>query len=254
MKVVLLAGGLGTRLSEETDVRPKPLVEIGGHPILWHIMNTYAAAGLHDFVVALGYKGYMIKEFFANYYLHSTDVTIDLSKNAIETHGSATEPWRVTLVDTGDATMTGGRLRRLRSHLDDSTFCMTYGDGLADIDVRDLLAFHRAQGKLATLTVVQPPGRFGAVELDGDSIVGFSEKPHGDGGWINGGYFVLEPAVLDLIGDDETVWERQPLETLARSGRLAAYKHAGFWHPLDTLRDKRALEEMWRSGHAPWKR
>lgn len=254
MKVVLLAGGQGTRLAEETDIRPKPLIEIGGRPILWHIMNIYAAAGFCDFVVALGYKGYMIKEYFANYYLHSSDVTIDLAKNALQTHGSKAEPWRVTLVDTGDDTMTGGRLRRLRGYLGNETFCMTYGDGVADIDVAALVAFHREHEKAATLTAVQPPGRFGALELRGDEVVAFAEKPHGDNAWINGGYFVLEPSVLDLVSGDATIWENEPLETLAREGRLAAYRHAGFWHPLDTLRDKRALEELWKSGDAPWKR
>ncbi|MGH7736321.1 MAG: glucose-1-phosphate cytidylyltransferase [Candidatus Tyrphobacter sp.] len=254
MKVVLLAGGLGSRLAEETDVRPKPLVEIGGRPILWHIMKTYAAAGHTEFVVALGYRGYMIKEYFANYYLHSSDVTIDLSRNEVQTHESAAEPWRVTLVDTGDETMTGGRLLRLRRYVGDETFCMTYGDGLADLDVAKTIAFHRAHGKPATLTAVQPPGRFGALELRGDEVAAFREKPHGDNAWINGGYFVLEPEVLDLIEDDSTVWENEPLESLAQSGHLAAYRHEGFWQPLDTLRDKRALEALWQSGNAPWKR
>lgn len=254
MKVVLLAGGHGTRLAEETDVRPKPLIEIGGRPILWHIMKTYAAAGLTEFVVALGYKGYMIKEYFANYYLHSADVTIDLAKNDVRAHESGAEPWRVTLVDTGDATMTGGRLRRLRRYLGDETFCMTYGDGVADIDVAKTIAFHRAHKKPATLTAVQPPGRFGALELRGNDVVAFTEKPHGDNSWINGGYFVLEPSVLDLIDGDDTVWEESPLGTLARTGKLSAYKHDGFWHPLDTLRDKRALEALWQRGEAPWKR
>ncbi len=254
MKVVLLAGGQGTRLAEETDVRPKPLVEIGGRPILWHIMKTYAAAGIADFIVALGYKGYMIKEYFANYYLHSSDVTIDLAKNDVHAHESSAEPWRVTLVDTGDETMTGGRLRRLRRYLGDETFCMTYGDGVADIDVSALVAFHRAHGKPATLTAVQPPGRFGALRLRGDDVVAFTEKPQGDNAWINGGYFVLEPSVLDLVAGDETVWEDAPLGTLAREGKLAAYRHSGFWHPVDTLRDKRTLEAMWQRGDAPWKR
>lgn len=235
-------------------MRPKPLIEIGGRPVLWHIMKTYGAAGLTDFIVALGYRGYMIKEYFANYHLHAADVTIDLAKNAVETHASAAEPWTVTLVDTGDGTMTGGRLRRLRRYLGNETFCMTYGDGVADIDVAALLAFHRAHGKPATLTAVQPPGRFGALELEGDVVSAFTEKPRGDHAWINGGYFVLEPEVLDLIGGDESVWEDAPLQTLARTGKLAAYRHDGFWHPLDTLRDKRALEALWQRGDAPWKR
>ncbi len=253
MKVVLLAGGFGTRLAEETDVRPKPLVEIGGRPIIWHIMKLYGSAGLDEFLIALGYKGYMLKEYFANYHLHAADVTVDLAKNTTLTHGSAAEPWRVTLVDTGEATMTGGRLKRLRSYID-GTFCMTYGDGVGDVDIAALLAFHRAQGKAATVTIVQPPGRFGAVELRGSEVVAFTEKPRGDNAWINAGFFVLEPEALDLIDGDETIWEVGPLVRLAQTGNLAAYKHEGFWHPLDTLRDKRALETLWRSGNAPWKR
>lgn len=253
MKVVLLAGGFGTRLAEETDVRPKPLVEIGGRPILWHIMKLYGAAGVDEFLIALGYKGYMVKEYFANYHLHAADVTIDLAKNAVLTHGSAADPWRVTLVDTGETTMTGGRLKRLRPYID-GTFCMTYGDGVGDVDIAALLAFHRAHGKAATVTVVQPPGRFGAVELRGNDVVAFTEKPRGDNAWINAGFFVLEPAVLDLIEGDATVWEQEPLTRLAQMGNLAAYKHEGFWHPLDTLRDKRALDGLWRGGNAPWKR
>ncbi len=254
MKVVILAGGFGTRIAEETDVRPKPLIEIGGRPVLWHIMKIYAVAGLTDFVVCLGYKGYMIKEFFANYRLHTSDVTFDMAKNAMEVHESATEPWRVTLVDTGEATQTGGRLLRVRSHLGDAPFCMTYGDGVADIDVRKLVEFHRSHGRRATLTAVQPPGRFGSVFIEGNNVVRFVEKPEGDGTWINGGFFVLEPSTLDLITDDETVWEREPLQRLAEMHQLAAYKHSGFWQPLDTLRDKRQLEALWRDGRAPWKR
>lgn len=253
MKVVLLAGGLGTRLSEETAVRPKPLVEIGGKPILWHIMKIYAAAGFCEFVICLGYKGYLIKEFFANYYLHASDVTIDVANNSLEIHQSVVEPWRVTLVDTGDATMTGGRLKRVKHYLGPNPFLMTYGDGVADVDVSALVAFHESNRRRATMTVVQPPGRFGAVELDGDRVTDFREKPEGDGAWINGGFFVLQPDVLDLIADDETVWEQQPLETLARGGELSAYRHSGFWHPLDTLRDKRVLEQLWDTGSAPWK-
>lgn len=253
MKVVLLAGGLGTRLSEETTIRPKPLVEIGGRPILWHIMKIFAAAGLNEFIVCLGYKGYLIKEFFANYYLHASDVTIDVANNSLEIHQSVAEPWRITLVETGDATMTGGRLKRVRPYLGDEPFLMTYGDGVADVRIQDLLKFHERHGKRATMTVVQPPGRFGATEMDGDLVAQFREKPQGDGAWINGGFFVLEPAVLDLVESDGTVWEQQPLETLARSGQLAAFRHDGFWHPLDTVRDKRILEDLWASGEAPWK-
>ncbi|WP_321961145.1 glucose-1-phosphate cytidylyltransferase [Paraburkholderia sp. J7] len=252
MKVVLLAGGLGTRISEETSVRPKPMVEIGGKPILWHIMKIYAAHGLTDFVVCCGYKGYLIKEYFANYFLHMSDVTIDLGKNSIEVHQKKAEPWRVTLVDTGETTQTGGRLRRVRDYID-GDFCMTYGDGVGSIDVSELIKFHRAHGKKATMTAVQPPGRFGALELDGTQVNSFIEKPTGDGGWINGGFFVLNPSVLDLIEGDETLWERQPLETLATSGELQSWFHRGFWQPMDTLRDKTHLEELWSSGRAPWK-
>ncbi|WP_321865195.1 glucose-1-phosphate cytidylyltransferase [Paraburkholderia tropica] len=252
MKVVLLAGGLGTRISEETSVRPKPMVEIGGKPILWHIMKIYAAHGLTDFVVCCGYKGYLIKEYFANYFLHMSDVTIDLGKNSIEVHQKKAEPWRVTLVDTGETTQTGGRLRRVRDYID-GDFCMTYGDGVGSIDVSELIKFHRAHGKKATMTAVQPPGRFGALELDGTQVNSFIEKPTGDGGWINGGFFVLNPSVLDLIEGDETLWERQPLEMLATTGELQSWFHRGFWQPMDTLRDKTHLEELWSSGRAPWK-
>jgi glucose-1-phosphate cytidylyltransferase len=253
MKVIILAGGLGTRLAEETAVRPKPMVEIGGRPMLWHIMKIYAHHGLTDFVVCLGYKGYMVKEYFANWTLHRADVTIDLATNSLTWHDAPAEPWRVTLAETGDSTMTGGRLRRAARHLaPGETFCMTYGDGVADIDLGALIAFHRAHGRAATLTAVRPPGRFGAVAIEGDSVTRFVEKPEGDGGWINGGFFVLEPSVLDLIAGDETVWEREPLETLAATGELRAFRHAGFWQPMDTLRDKAVLEAAWASGRAPW--
>lgn len=252
MKVVLLAGGLGTRISEETSVRPKPMVEVGGKPILWHIMKIYATHGLTDFIVCCGYKGYLIKEYFANYFLHMSDVTIDLGKNSIEVHQKKAEPWRVTLVDTGESTQTGGRLRRVGDYIDDD-FCMTYGDGVGSINITELLAFHRAHGKQATMTAVQPPGRFGALEMNGTQVRSFMEKPTGDGGWINGGFFVLNPSVIDLIEGDETLWERQPLEALAKSDQLQAYFHHGFWQPMDTLRDKTHLEELWTAGNAPWK-
>lgn len=254
MKVVILAGGFGTRLSEETLVRPKPMVEIGGKPILWHIMKIYSRHGLKDFIICLGFKGYLIKEYFANYCLHTSDVTFDLATNTMTTHQRETEDWRVTLVDTGLDSQTGGRLGRVGRYLDDQPFCFTYGDGVADIDVSALLEFHRRHGKLATVTAMQPPGRFGALRLDGDTHVsGFQEKPMGDGGWINGGFFVLSPAVLRLIRHDQTTWEHEPLETLAAQGQLEAYKHHGFWQPLDTLRDKNHLEALWQSGEAPWK-
>jgi glucose-1-phosphate cytidylyltransferase len=252
MKVVLLAGGLGTRISEETSVRPKPMVEIGGKPILWHIMKIYATHGLTDFVVCCGYKGYLIKEYFANYFLHMSDVTIDLGKNSIEVHQKKAEPWRVTLVDTGESTQTGGRLRRVRDYID-GDFCLTYGDGVGSVNITELLAFHKAHGKHATMTAVQPPGRFGALEMNGTQVRSFMEKPTGDGGWINGGFFVLNPAVIDLIEGDETLWERQPLEALAKNDQLQAYFHHGFWQPMDTLRDKNHLEELWTAGNAPWK-
>jgi glucose-1-phosphate cytidylyltransferase len=248
MKALILAGGLGTRLSEETAVRPKPMVEIGGKPILWHIMKIYAAHGIYDFVVALGYKGYVIKEYFANYFLHASDVTIDLAKNHIDVHDTKTEPWHVTLVDTGDTTQTGGRIKRLRPHVGNEPFCMTYGDGVANIDIGALIATHSKRALRATLTAVQPPGRFGALELSDGIVTSFKEKPEGDGGLINGGFFVLEPDIFDLIDGDDTVWEREPLERLAASKQLGVYLHRGFWHPLDTLRDKRILEEKWAAG------
>jgi glucose-1-phosphate cytidylyltransferase len=253
MKAVILAGGLGTRISEETTVKPKPMVEIGGKPILWHIMKTYAFHGISDFIVCCGYKGYLIKEYFANYRLHMSDITVDLRDNRIDVHQTQAEPWRVTLVDTGEQTMTGGRLARVRAYLDDEDFCFTYGDGLSDVDIRALLAFHRTTGLKATLTAVQPPGRFGSLELEGERITGFREKPVGDGGWINGGFFVCSAAVFDYLDGDDTVWERRPMERLAAEGALAAYFHRGFWQPMDTLRDKLHLEQLWASRRAPWK-
>jgi glucose-1-phosphate cytidylyltransferase len=252
LKTVILAGGLGTRLSEETVIRPKPMVELGGRPILWHIMKLYSHFGINDFVICLGYKGYTIKEYFANYFLHNSDVTINLRNNELKVHQNSSEPWTVTLVDTGDDTATGGRLRRVRQHVDGETFCFTYGDGLADVDVTALIAFHRQQKTHATLTAVQPPGRFGVIDIEEDKIRDFAEKPPGDGSWINGGFFVLEPEVFDLIDSDATSWEREPLESLARSGQLSAFRHTGFFHPMDTMRDKTYLEELWASGRAPW--
>jgi len=253
MKAVILAGGLGTRISEESHLRPKPMIEIGGKPILWHIMKMYSAHGINDFVICLGYKGYVIKEYFANYFLHMSDVTFDMSKNSMEVHQRYVEPWRVTLVNTGEDTMTGGRLRRVREHVGEDTFCFTYGDGVSNVDLSAEIAFHRAHGKLATVCAVQPPGRYGALLLDGDGVTGFQEKPPGDGSWINGGFFVLQPEVLDYIDDDSTPWESAPLEALARENQLGAFQHSGFWQPMDTLRDKNALEALWQSGQAPWK-
>lgn len=253
MKAVILAGGLGTRLSEETQLRPKPMAEIGGKPILWHILKTYSSHGINDFIICLGYKGYMIKEYFANYFLHTSDVTFDMSNNRMEVHEKHAEPWRVTLVDTGENTMTGGRLKRVAHYLDDEDFCFTYGDGLSNVNIRDLISFHRLNKTLATVTAVQPPGRFGALDLQHNRISSFREKPEGDGGWINGGYFVLSPKVLEHITGDDTTWEKEPMESIAHAGQLAAYRHTGFWRPMDTLRDKMALEEMWNSNQAPWK-
>ena len=253
MQAVLLAGGLGTRLGEETSVRPKPMVEIGGMPILWHIMKIYSAHGVNDFIVCLGYKGYLIKEYFANYFLHAADVTIDLTKNSLEVHQNWSEPWRVTLVETGEETMTGGRLKAIQRYLKPGEpFCLTYGDGVADIDIGAQIAFHHAHGKKATITAVAPPGRFGALEFEGELVRRFREKPAGDGGLINGGFFVAESSVLDLIDGPDTVWEQGPLEELAAAGELVAFRHDGFWQPMDTLRDKLHLEELWREG-APWK-
>lgn len=254
MKAVILAGGLGTRLSEETGVRPKPMVEIGGRPILWHIMKLYSAHGITEFVVCCGYKGYVIKEYFANYFLHMSDVTFDLSNNGMEVHHGKAEPWKVTLVDTGDSTMTGGRVRRVRDYVaGDDAFCLTYGDGVADLDIAALVDFHRSHGRDATITAVQPPGRYGALLLDDDRVQDFVEKPRGDGSWINGGFFILSPKVIDRIEGDGTVWEEEPLTGLARDGQLMAHKHAGFWQPMDTLREKTYLETLWSEGRAPWK-
>ena len=252
MKAVILAGGLGTRLAEETHLRPKPMVEIGGKPILWHILKTYSHHGINEFIICCGYKGYMIKEYFANYFLHTSDVTFHMDRNHMEIHKQNAEPWKVTLVDTGENTLTGGRLGRVRDYLD-NTFCFTYGDGVADVDINALVAHHRAQGKQATLTAVQPPGRYGVIGLDGYQVEQFQEKPDGDGGWINGGYFVLEPAVLDLLDGDNCTWERKPLNSLASNSQLNAYFHKGFWQPMDTLRDRQRLEELWAAGTAPWK-
>lgn len=253
MKAVVLAGGLGTRLSEETSVRPKPMVEVGGKPVLWHILKIYSQHGINDFIICLGYKGYMVKEYFANYFLHTSDVTFDLADNRMEVHQRYAEPWRVTLVDTGDLTQTGGRLKRVANYLDGDTFCFTYGDGLADVDISALLAFHGKSSRLATMCAVQPPGRFGAIDIQENSVTRFEEKPLGDGSWVNGGFFALEPGALDYIEDDATVWERGPLERLARESQLSAYIHRGFWQPMDTLRDKLKLEELWKTGRAPWK-
>ena len=253
MKVAILAGGLGTRLAEETEIRPKPMVEIGGRPILWHIMKIYSAHGIDDFVVCCGYRGAVIKEYFANYFLHMSDVTFDLRANRMDVHRGHAEPWRVTLVDTGEETMTGGRLRRVREHLGDETFCLTYGDGLSDVNIRRLVEFHHGQRTLATLTATQPPGRFGAISLARDQykISQFREKPNG--AWVSGGFFVLEPRVIDYIDGDATVWEQEPLRRLARDGQLSAFKHTGFWQPMDTLRDKYYLEELWQRGEPPWR-
>ena len=253
MKAVILAGGLGTRISEETIVRPKPMIDIGGKPVLWHILKIYSQHGINDFIICLGYKGYMVKEYFANYFLHTSDVTFDLANNRMDVHQQHAEPWRVTLVDTGDQTQTGGRLKRVARYLDGGTFCFTYGDGLADIDITAQLEFHRTRAGLATMCAVQPPGRFGAIDIQDNRITRFEEKPSGDGSWINGGFFILEPGVFDYIKGDTTIWERDPLEALARDGQISAYTHAGFWQPMDTLRDKLKLEELWQSGHAPWK-
>jgi glucose-1-phosphate cytidylyltransferase len=255
MKAVILAGGLGSRLGEETNSRPKPLVEIDGKPILWHIMKTYSLFGVNDFIICLGYKGHMIKEFFANYFLHMSDVTIDIASNEMQIHQNSAEPWRVTLVDTGADTMTGGRLRRVAPYVaDEEAFCMTYGDGVSDLDIGALIAFHKAHGKLATLTGVRPPGRFGAITLDRDRVDHFEEKPIGDGAWINGGFFVLSPKVIDLVDDDATVWEQEPMRKLAKAKEMHAYLHEGFWQCMDTLRDKTYLSQLLEAGMAPWKK
>jgi glucose-1-phosphate cytidylyltransferase len=254
MKAVILAGGLGTRISEETTVRPKPMVEIGGRPILWHILKIYSQHGINDFVICLGYKGYVIKEFFANYFLHTADVTFHMQENRMEVHENTTEPWRVTLVDTGETTMTGGRLKRIAPYVaGEDSFCMTYGDGVANVDITALIAFHKQHGKLATLTAVQPGQRYGVLEREGDTITAFREKSEADGAWINGGFFVLSPKVLDRIEGDATNWEREPMEGLAAEGNMKAFEHTGFWQPMDTLRDKQQLEALWAGGKAPWK-
>ena len=254
MKAIILAGGLGTRISEETHLKPKPMIEVGGRPILWHILKMYSSHGINDFVICCGYKGYIIKEYFANYFLHMSDVTFDMQLNQMEVHHKKAEPWRVTLVDTGEATQTGGRLKRVAEHIqDEEAFCFTYGDGLADVDISAEIAFHKQHGKLATVVAVQPPGRYGALERSGDQITGFIEKPRGDGGMINGGFFVLSPKVLSLIADDQTSWESAPLTQLAAEGELMAFEHTGFWQPMDTLREKNLLQDLWDSGKAPWK-
>lgn len=255
MKAVILAGGLGTRLSEETAIKPKPMVEVGGQPILWHIMKSYSNHGINDFVICCGYKGYVIKEYFANYFLRMSDVTFDMCSNQMNVHSGYAEPWRVTLVDTGENTMTGGRLKRVREHVGNETFCFTYGDGVSDVNITELVQFHKDQGMLATLTAVQPEGRFGAISLGQEQtkISQFHEKPEGDGAWINGGYFVLEPDVIDYIADDTVMWEHDPLKKLAHDGQLSAYKHEGFWQPMDTLKDKNYLEKLWKDNKAPWK-
>lgn len=254
MKAVILAGGLGTRISEETSTRPKPMIEVGGRPILWHIMKIYSSHGINEFVVCCGYKGYVIKEYFANYFLHMSDVTFDMQGNKMEVHQRNAEPWRVTLVDTGDDTMTGGRLKRVAKYVENEPeFCFTYGDGVSNIDVSAQIAFHKQHGKLATVTAVQPPGRYGALKMDGQMVRGFVEKPQGDGGWINGGFFILSPKCIDLIPDDSSSWEGGPLTQLAEQGELMAYEHNGFWQPMDTLRDKNQLESLWQNNQAPWK-
>jgi glucose-1-phosphate cytidylyltransferase len=253
MKCVILAGGLGTRISEETSMRPKPMVEIGGMPILWHVMKIYSAHGIRDFVVCAGYRGYVIKEYFANYFLHMSDVTFDMRDNSMEVHQKHAEPWRVTIIDTGSNTMTGGRLKRVAPYLGDNPFCFTYGDGVGDVDIRASIEHHVKSRRLATVTAVQPPGRFGMLDISGGAVSGFIEKPEGDGGWINGGFFVLEPRVIDYIDGDSTTWEREPLQRLASENELSAYVHTGFWQPMDTLRDKLLLEDLWAKGTAPWK-
>jgi len=253
MKVVILAGGFGTRLSEETDIKPKPMIEIGEKPILWHIIKIYSYYGFNDFIICLGYKGYIIKEYFSNYFLHQSDVTMDLEKNSMEILQSKAEPWKITLVDTGLNTMTGGRIKRVQKYINDETFMLTYGDGVGNINISELFEFHKKHNKFATVTAVQPSGRFGALNLERDNVLAFQEKPQGDNAWINGGYFVLDPQVFNYIEGDETLWERKPVENLAKDGELMAYKHSGFWYAMDTLRDKNYLEQLWQSGRAPWK-
>jgi len=253
MKAVILAGGLGTRVSEETSLKPKPMIEVGGMPILWHIMKWYSHYDINEFIICCGYKGYMIKEYFANYFLHMSDVTFDMETNSMEVHQKHVEPWKVTLVNTGINTMTGGRLKRVKEYLDSQTFCFTYGDGVSNIDLNELISFHKQNKKLATLSAVQPPGRYGALNIENKMVKKFMEKPEGDGGWINGGFFILEPKVIDYIKDDTTIWEREPLEKLSSENQLGAFKHQGFWQPLDTLRDKNHLEKLWNENKALWK-
>jgi glucose-1-phosphate cytidylyltransferase len=253
VKAVLLAGGLGTRISEESVLKPKPMIEIGGKPILWHIMKMYAAHGVNDFIICCGYKGYVIKEYFANYFIHNSDITFDVKNNKMEIHQNTAEPWKVTVVDTGEETMTGGRLKRVAKYLGDEDFCFTYGDGVSDVNIRESIEFHRKHKKLATITAVQPPGRYGALKMNGDKVESFMEKPKGDGGVINGGFFILNPKVIEYIAKDETIWEKEPMEQLAEQGQMHAYVHNGFWQPMDTLRDKKHLEELWANGKAPWK-
>lgn len=253
MKAVILAGGYGTRISEETQGKPKPMIEIGNMPILWHIMKNYSFYGINDFLICCGYKGYVIKEYFANYFLHTSDVTIDVKNNKMDVHKKFGEPWKVTLIDTGIETMTGGRLKRIKSYVDDGSFCFTYGDGLSNVNISELLQFHEKKQTIATITAIQPPGKFGRLNLDQNRVKSFEEKPDGDGGWVNGGFFVLEPQVFDYLGDDSTIWEREPLEKLAKNNQLSAYKHKGFWHPVDTLWDKNYLEKLWKDGNPPWK-
>lgn len=253
MKAVILAGGVGSRIAEESQTRPKPMVEIGGRPILWHVLKIYSQHGIRDFIICTGFKGYVIKEYFANYFLHMSDVTFDMEKNSMEVHQRNAEPWRVTIVDTGEGTMTGGRLKRVASYIGNKTFCMTYGDGVGDVDISALVASHKKAEKKATVTAVQPPGRFGALQVEGESVTGFIEKPEGDGGWINGGFFVLEPSVLETIKGDGTTWELEPLKGLSAKGQLHAYRHMGFWQPMDTMRDRQYLEELWAAGKSPWK-
>ncbi len=253
MKCVILAGGLGTRISEESTIRPKPMIEIGGKPVLWHVMKIYSSHGINDFIVCCGYKQYVIKEYFANYFLHNSDVTFDMSKNKMEVHEHTNEPWKVTLVDTGADTMTGGRLKRVGKYLDNDDFCFTYGDGLSDVNITELIKTHKASKKIATVTAVQPPGRFGALVMKGELVTSFAEKPKGDGAWVNGGFFVLNPSALDFIDNDQSIWERSPMEKIAELRELNAYKHNGFWQPMDTLRDKMMLEDLWSSNKAPWK-
>jgi glucose-1-phosphate cytidylyltransferase len=253
MKTIILAGGLGSRISEESHVRPKPMIEIGGKPILWHIMKMYSHHGINDFVICLGYKGYIIKEYFSNYFLHMSNVTFCLRENNMEIHQNSAEPWKITLLDTGEQTMTGGRLKRAAPHIDNETFCFTYGDGVSDVDISKLIAYHKSSGRQATVTAIQPPGRYGALNIENGAVCNFQEKPAGDGAWINGGFFVLEPSVLENIDGDNTVWEQQPLQQLALKGQLSAFQHEGFWQAMDTLREKNYLEELWSSGKPPWK-